>query len=252
MLGRVGEVSGPKRKQNLLDHAEDARCLKAARDDPSATSRSSSTHRRGLASRARPLACARGLSPVRVARPAAAPGRGAGRPGGCGARAPGPRSSSAAACAPARPPTPWPASVPARTSSRSSCCETETPEGELFAEGPAVAFRRCRHHRQRRRGARQAIVTVPSRLSRWGPGARLVVAHDAKALGRVPPGSRARHAARRLPARARPPLASRSMSYAKSAASPAISRIRSPQMRCCCARSPLGSASRSPSAASIV
>ena len=91
VLAHIDEVRGAKRKQNLLEHAEDARVSKqlatVQRDvavdfDIAAEARA----------RARPLARARGLPRVRAARPAAAPGGGARRPRGGGAGAPPPRS----------------------------------------------------------------------------------------------------------------------------------------------------------------
>ena len=57
-------------------------------------------------------------------------------------------------------------------------------------------------------------------------GERPVVAHDAKALGAGAAGARARHAARRLPARARRGAATRSPSCARSAGWRATSRTR--------------------------
>ena len=79
VLAHVDEISGAKRKENLIEHAEDARISKqlatVQRDvavdfDVAAESRA----------RARPLARARGLPRVRAARPAAAPGGSARRP----------------------------------------------------------------------------------------------------------------------------------------------------------------------------
>ena len=77
VLAHIREISGAKRKQNLLDHAENARMSKRL-----------ATVQRDLPvdfdvaeprppARARPLAPARGLPRVRAARPAAAPGGGA-------------------------------------------------------------------------------------------------------------------------------------------------------------------------------
>ena len=78
VLANVEEVKGAKRKQNLIEHAEDARL-----------SRELATVRRDLdvdldvameaGARARPLAAARVLPRVRAARPAAPPGGGARR-----------------------------------------------------------------------------------------------------------------------------------------------------------------------------
>ena len=45
VLASVDQISGAKRKENLTNHADDARALQAARDDASSTSRSTSTSR---------------------------------------------------------------------------------------------------------------------------------------------------------------------------------------------------------------
>jgi hypothetical protein len=88
VLAHVDEISGAKRKQNLIEHAEDARVSKQLATS-SATSPSTRHRRRG--GRASPTArAARGLPRVRAARPAAASGGGARRPRGA-APAPRPR-----------------------------------------------------------------------------------------------------------------------------------------------------------------
>ena len=88
VLANVEQISGAKRKQNLVEHAEDARHLARA-GDRQARPRGRPRHRARGGPRARPLAPARGLPRVRAARPAAAPGGGARRPRrGGAARAP--------------------------------------------------------------------------------------------------------------------------------------------------------------------
>ena len=85
VLGHVGEIGGAKRKQNLLDHGEDARTLQAPGDRPARSRHRPRPRRRGRA-RARPLAPARVLPPLRAARPAAPPGGGARRGRALGGR----------------------------------------------------------------------------------------------------------------------------------------------------------------------
>ena len=79
VLANVDEISGAKRKENLREHADDARISKVLatmkRDVPGVDARPGG---RGRA-RARPLAAARDLPRVRAARPAAPPGGGARR-----------------------------------------------------------------------------------------------------------------------------------------------------------------------------
>ncbi len=79
-------------------------------------------------------------------------------------------------------------------------------------------------------------------------GERAVIAHDAKALGVVPPGLRARHAARRLPARAGAPRLPVRRAVRGARARRRASTIRWRPTRCSWARSPPRSAPRSRSA----
>ena len=152
--------------------------------------------RRGRA-RARPLEAARGLPRVRAARPAAPP-RGVPRRRRGRARAGGRDDDRARACARARSPTS--AALPRRAS---SCSPSRAPRGRPRAScspstrpgaSPSRPATRCSP-------ARSTARPSSSRRSATRP----VVAHDAKALGVVPPQPRPRHAARRLPARARAP-----------------------------------------------
>ena len=92
VLAHIDDISGAKRKQNLLEHAEDARVSKrlatVQRDVAVDLDIAAEAAREPDRSRA-----ARGLPRVRAARSAAAPGGGARRPraGGAGARRRGQR-----------------------------------------------------------------------------------------------------------------------------------------------------------------
>ena len=165
VLEHVDEISGEKRRQNLRENADLARI-----------SKSLATLHRGIDAgrrrgrdrrpRARPLTAARGLHPLRAARPAAPAGGGAGRAGGGAA---GRRASGA---------------------SRPRVRET-TPAG-IAELGDAVALAVAGGRREhaalggaRRRASRCS--PVPPRRSRrcWRPwGGRSLVAHDWKALRR--------------------------------------------------------------------
>ena len=138
VLAHIDEISGPKRKQNLLEHAEDARVSKrlaTVQRDVAGRLR----HRRRGGPRARPLARARGVPRVRAARPAAPPGGGARRPRGRRAGAGRRGDADGAACARARP-----ADIArlggADGELRVVARATEAPEGELFAEGAPWRF----------------------------------------------------------------------------------------------------------------
>ena len=72
------DIGGPKRKQNLIDHAEDARMSKSLATVQRDLPRRFRPEERGGA-RTGSLAPARGLPPLGAARPAASPGRGARR-----------------------------------------------------------------------------------------------------------------------------------------------------------------------------
>ena len=133
------EISGAKRKQNLLEHAEDARVSKrlatVQRDVAVELDIAAEAAREPDRSRVRevfreyelrdPLRrLEEALGDPEVAAPALA-GRG---------------QAQRRACAPARPPISLALAPVARTSSRVVVRETETPEGELFAEGPPWRF----------------------------------------------------------------------------------------------------------------
>ena len=95
VLAHVDEISGAKRKENLTDHADDARVSKQLATAVARRRRADRRSPRSCA-RARPLAAARGVPRVRAARRAAAP-RGASGDEACPARRPRRRSRS----------TPW-------------------------------------------------------------------------------------------------------------------------------------------------
>ena len=94
-----------------------------------------------------------------------------------------------------------------------------------FAVAAAVGGRRAR--------CWPATATGPRRSSRRC-GERAVVAHDAKALGRRAAAASPTTRCSAPTCSSRPGAATRSPSCAKSAASPATSRTRSPPTRCCC------------------
>ncbi len=136
VLDSVDEISGAKRKENLINHADDARMSKqlatAKRDIPLRPRR-----RRVRLRAAGPLAPARGVSRVRAAR-SAAPARGGARlgrrrcPRPVGrAGADRPRSAPAALADVAR--------LPDGARWRSPCAMPEAPEGALFGEEPSGA-----------------------------------------------------------------------------------------------------------------
>ena len=125
--------------------------------------------------------------------------------------------------------------------------ETETPEGELFAEGPPWRFAAAVAAAWAARCS-PAIATAPRRSSPRSASAAFSPT-TRRRCGWCRPGSRTTRCSAPT-CSSLPGAATRSPSCAKSAASRATSRTRSPPTRCCCARSPTGSASRSPSAAS--
>ena len=183
VLGRVGEISGPKRKQNLLDHAEDARVSKRlatiqrdvalehditaeAAHEPDRSRVREVFRQYELRDPLRRLEEALGDPEVAApALPAEVKLGGRVRAGS-------------------------PTDLARLGSSEDELAlvvrETETPEGELFAEGPPWRFA-------------VAVTTGngaevlagdcdgPEQVVQ-GAQERAVVAHDAKALGRVPPG----------------------------------------------------------------
>jgi DNA polymerase-1 len=179
VLASVDEISGAKRKQNLTEHADDARISKqlatAKRDLP--LELDVSEFARGAA---RPLPPARGLPRVRAARSAAPAGGGARLGAGGGARA----VRRAGAAAPARAPRRRPPAErlpPAEVAL--AVRPPELPEGALFGDEVQWRF-----------GVRSDQVAEVLVGPCAGPGdvvaalgARPVIAHDAKALGTVPP-----------------------------------------------------------------
>ena len=179
VLAHIDEVSGAKRKENLTNHAEDARVSKrlatVQRDvpvdlDPAAGGRA----------RARPLAAARGLPRVRAARPAAPPGG-------------GPRRRGAAA--PTAAETAATLRVRVRRGRASDVARLGDGKAPRRDRGPGARGGRGRAVRARgvlalRRGlrrARSSPASSPARASSSSAlGERPVIAHDAKALGVVP------------------------------------------------------------------
>ena len=240
VLAHVDEITGAKRKQNLLEHADDARVSKrlatVQRDVDRRLRR-----RRGGRARARSLARARGVPRVRAARSVAPPGGGAGRCRGRRARARPPKSMLGGRV---RAGTPADiARLGRRTPrSRSSSRAAETPEGALFADGAPWRFAVA---------AGEEVLVGDCEGPEQVVGAcaqRPVVAHDAKSLGLVPPGlahDTLLGAYLLEPARRGYPFAE----LCESAAWPATSRKPLPPTRCCSARSPTGSARRSSSVA---
>ena len=169
VLANIDSISGAKRKQNLTEHAEDARISKqlatAVRDVDVEVDFDA-----GDRPRARPLAAARDVPRVRAARAAGAPGGGARR----GRR--GPRRARRTSCI----------EVEARAV---PLAELGSLEGELGGDGGAAPGRGPRRGRRsgRRRGDRARGRSWPPRRTpplrrssrRWcavrrGPGAGLV------------------------------------------------------------------------------
>ena len=137
--------------------------------------------RRGRA-RARPLAAARGLPRVRAARPAAPPGGGAGRRRRGRARAGRPRRRSARGCA------------QGTLARRRARCRADEAVAVAVAAARGARGRAVRARTRRGASAspRASEVLVgdaagPGGAGRSPCGERPVVAHDAKALGAVPP-----------------------------------------------------------------
>ena len=197
VLANVDDISGAKRKQNLREHADDARVCKVLatmrRDVPGVDLDPS---RRGRA-RARPLAAARDLPRVRAARPAAAAGGGA-RRGRRGA----PRDADA--------------TVAARVRAGSPADAARLGDGEA-----PLARRACGRPRWPRASCSPVSgvgASASPAAGRWSRARSADPAELVAALGRAPGhrprregaghrsrAARARHAARRLPARPRPP-----------------------------------------------
>ena len=204
VLSNIDSISGAKRKENLTNHAEDARVSKqlatAVRDGGGGRG-----PRRVTRARARPLAPARGVPGVRAAGSR------------CGAwrrrwatrrrprRASARKSEMAVRARRSRPPScprprascsRWPSAAPR---------PTEPPEGELLPADDA-SDSQLRGVRRQRGGAGRGVGVARGRGA--GPrrpaagGARLEDHRLLRAL-RGPRGARARHHARRLPDRPR-------------------------------------------------
>jgi DNA polymerase I len=184
VLGHISEISGPKRKQNLLDHAEDARVSKRlatiqrdvalelditaeAAHEPDRSRVREVFRQYELRDPLRRLEEA--LEVAEVAAPAAAAEvKLSGR-----VRAGGPVDLARFGAG-------------GEDELALVVRETETPEGELFAEGPPWRFAAAV-----RTGNGAEVLAGdcdgPEQVVE-GAQERAVVAHDAKALGRVPPG----------------------------------------------------------------
>ena len=178
VLASVDEISGAKRKENLTNHAEDARISKVLATIR-ATSRSTSTRRRGRPARPTARSCARSSASSSCATrcgawrsPSATEERAAPAPVderlGRGARA---RGHAGRRCARSAGGPEVMLAVRARG-----------PRGRAVRRRPDVALRR----RARARTCSPARCDDPEDLVR-ALGDRAVVAHDAKALGVVPP-----------------------------------------------------------------
>ncbi len=222
--------------------------LQAARDDAARRRRRLRRRRRARA-RAGSLARSRGVPPVRAARPAAPPRGGARRPRRRRAGARRPRSAERARARRRAGRSSRASARARRRGARARRARDRGARGRAVRRGPAVALRRRRRRGRRAPRCSPATATAPSRSSR-ALGGRAVVAHDAKALGVVPPGlahdtmlgayllepARRGYPVRRAVRRPRP-----------------RERPRGPARRrrgCARARSPRCSASRSSSAAS--
>ena len=201
VLGSIDEISGAKRKENLTNHADDARMSKELATIQMDVPVEIDVEEL-LRGRARPLGDPRDLPRVRAARPAA-PARGGARRGRGGARRRRPRRRSrSAACRSRRPgcrssrasaPRSRPSGRGRRSRRRASCC----PPSRRGAAAVRRVRRRGRGDGRRggdARGGDDGLGRPPARR------ARLEV--DRGARGAVPDAAaRARHARRRLPAR---------------------------------------------------
>ena len=178
VLESVDEISGAKRKQNLTEHAEDARVSKRlatmVRDVPVEIDLKGELDREP-----RPLAPARALPRVRAARPAAPP-RGGARRRRSRPRSRGPRPPPRGPSPRARARSPTSPTSPAR-SSRWSPSRRRSPRASSSRARAAGASAPTRAGRTRSR----ARCEDPAQLVA-AAGDRPVIAHDAKALGEVP------------------------------------------------------------------
>ena len=176
VLASVDEISGAKRKENLTNHAEDARVSKrlatSIRDVPVELDLDGAA-----GARARPLPAARDVPRVRAARPAAPPGGGARRRGRSRARGPSPPRAVAARAREAQ------ASALGALEGELATLAADRP---VAGRGPAAghgggAAAALRRLRRRRGGAGgRGARGHEELLGGWGD--RPVVAHDWKAL----------------------------------------------------------------------
>ena len=191
VLAHIDDISGAKRKQNLTEHADDARVSKQLatirRDVPIEVDPAAEAAREPDRSRLRDVFREFELrDPLRAWRRCSATTR------------PRPRRAETtlgARCARARSSTSPRSAVDAELAV--AVARAGAARGRAVRRRRpwrfGVASRRARPHR--RRGRPEAVVAAL--------GDRPVIAHDAKTLRVVPPNARPRHAARRLPARAR-------------------------------------------------
>ena len=196
VLASVDEISGAKRKENLVEHAENARISKqlatiqrevpGVEIRPGRRSRASPTAR-GCATSSASSSCATRCAASRRRWARATRRRRRRRPRQTVAARVREGTLADIAAAGRRPSSRWP------------CWRPRTVEGELFAREAAVALR----GRHRRHGARRRRAEARGRRARRrrpsGHRPRRQVA------GRRAGQPRPRHAARRLPARARAP-----------------------------------------------
>ena len=180
VLGHIDEISGPKRKQNLLEHAEDARVSKRLRRC-SATSPWTSTSPPRPRASPTARACARSFASTSCATRCAGWRRRSGTPTSPRRR----RTAEVTLSARVRAGAPAelaPAGLAAGRAVRGGARQ-RAARGRAVRRGPCVALRGG----GRRRGARRRVRRAPRRSWRELASAP-VVAHDAKALGVVPPG----------------------------------------------------------------
>jgi len=179
VLGHIDDIKGPKRKQNLLEHAEDARVSKrlatVRRDLPVEFDIAAEAGREPDRSRVREVFREYELrDPLRRLEEAL---------GDPDVAAPAPTADLTLS---ARVRAGAPSELRRLGSPRAELCvvasATEPPEGELFAEGPAWRFAVAADG-EVLCGECDAPEQVVAEL-----GDRPVLAHDAKALGVVPPG----------------------------------------------------------------
>ena len=202
MLDRIDEISGAKRKQNLTEHADDARISKqlatAKRDIPLELDIARVRRR----SRRTARGCARSSGEFELREPLR---RLEEALGSADAAAPAPAARARRCRRRVR-------ELPAaelggalgrrRPRWRSRCARPRRPRGRCSATTSEWRF--GAYVDADGRGARRAPRERPEELVA-ALGGRPVIAHDAKSLGEVPARARPRHRGRRLPARAGAP-----------------------------------------------